>query len=270
MCSSDLDVGKYQSAIFDTVDSQINFSGIKMNIIIVPLSVPDDYIAHSPTFRMDNVRTDEGIVAANYLMPPANMNSRRDWFGVEPFLHTHEFFHATGMLTDHLGDSESGGSFLGTGNWGNMSGMMMDHLTWDKWLAGMLADSQVICASNNSIGNYWIKPATYFGNFEKLLVIPISQSKVIAIESQRAAGVNFKLTKIEQGALVYTIDTSDNRHDGGMEVIRPASRKTNPRSGPFLLWDAPLKLYESVEVWGYKITVVESGKFGDVVKVEKV
>jgi hypothetical protein len=35
------------------------------------------------------------------------------------------------------------------------------------------------------------------------------------------------------------------------------------------LGDAPLKSGESLSIWGYKITVVESGDFGDVVKVEK-
>jgi hypothetical protein len=34
--------------------------------------------------------------------------------------------------------------------------------------------------------------------------------------------------------------------------------------------DAALKVNESVTIWGYKITNVETGDFGDVVKVEKV
>jgi hypothetical protein len=38
----------------------------------------------------------------------------------------------------------------------------------------------------------------------------------------------------------------------------------------FVLADAPLKINESIISNGYKISVVESGNFGDVVKVEKV
>ena len=154
--------------------------------------------------------------------------------------------------------------------WGQMSGMLTDHLTWDKWLTGMLADTQVICAKGSSQGTYWIKPATYFGQFEKLLVVPLSDTRVIAIESQRAAGMNFKLTKESQGALVYAVDVMDTRYDGGFEVIKPSNRTSSVLEGPFIYWDAPLKLNESVNVWGYKITVVEAGDFGDVVKVEKV
>lgn len=32
---------------------------------------------------------------------------------------------------------------------------------------------------------------------------------------------------------------------------------------------AALKVGEFISVWGYKVTVIESGEFGDVVKVEK-
>ena len=265
-----LDTNRYQNAIFSAADPVIDFTGVKFNIILVPLSVPDNYIAHHPSFRMDNVSTNEGVVPANYIMPPANMNSENDWYGVEPFMHMHEFFHALGMLSDHLGNWEQGGNFYGTGMWGQMSGMLTDHLTWDKWLTGMLADTQVICAKGSSQGTYWIKPATYFGQFEKLLVVPLSDTRVIAIESQRAAGMNFKLTKESQGALVYAVDVMDTRYDGGFEVIKPSNRTSSVLEGPFIYWDAPLKLNESVNVWGYKITVVEAGDFGDVVKVEKV
>ena len=265
-----LDLPKFQKSIFDKADSQFDFTGVKMTLLIFPLTVPDNYIAHHPTFRMDNVFTNEGVVPSTYIMPPANANSRADWYGVEPFLHLHEFFHANGMLSDHLGTSDQGGDFYGTGNWGNMAGMLTDHILWDKWLAGMLSDSQVICGKSNGTSTYWLKPATYFGQFEKLLVIPLSSTRAIAVESQRLAGMNYKLTSESIGALVYTVDVLDDRYDGGFEVIKPTNRTTSVLEGPFIYYDAPLKLNESVTVWGYKITVIESGDFGDVVKVEKI
>ncbi len=264
-----LDTPKFQNAIFSTADPVIDFTNVKLTIIVFPLSVPDNYIAHHPRFRMDNVVTNEATISANYIMPPANMNSADDWYGVDPYLHLHEIHHATGMLSDHLGESEIGGTFYGTGRWGHMSGMLTDFILLDKWLTDMLDDSQVICAKSSGVGTYWVKPATYFGKFEKFLVIPLSSTKLIAIESQRAAGVNFKLTKESQGALVYTVDVMDDRYDGGFEVIRPANRKTGINNGPFPLWDAPLKLNEELAVWGYKIKVIETGTFGDVIRVEK-
>jgi hypothetical protein len=265
-----LDLARYQSDIFKEADAAFNFTGIDMSIVLVPLSTPNTLIAHSPEFRMDHVRTNEGIVEYNYLMPPASEIDYMSWFGVEPFLHLHEFFHANGLLNDHAGDDMGrSGPNVGTGTWGAMSGMLTDFILWDKWLSGMLRDSQVICANPAVTGTYWIKPASYFGEYEKMLVIPLSSTKAIAIESQRAAGLNFKLPSVSQGALVYTLDTLNSAHDEGIDVIRPPQRTGSIYSGSSTYADAPMKLGESLIVLGYKITVVESGTFGDVIKVEK-
>lgn len=265
-----LDLARYQSDIFRQADAAFNFTGIDMTIVLVPLSTPNTLIAHSPEFRMDRVRTNEGIVAYNYLMPPASEVDYMSWYGVEPFLHLHEIFHANGLLEDHDGDDMGrSGPNVGTGTWGAMSGMLTDFILWDKWLSGMLRDSQVICASSASSGTYWIKPAGIFGEYEKLLVIPISSTKAIAVESERAVGVNFKLSPASEGALVYTLDTLNTAHAEGIDVIRPPQRTGSIHSGGLTYTDAPLKLGESLEVLGYKITVIESGDFGDVIKVEK-
>ena len=266
-----LNLPKYQNDIFKKADAAFNFTGVDMTIVLVPLSTPNTLIAHSPEFRMDRVQTGEGVVSYNYLMPPATEIDAMSWFGAEPFLHLHEFFHANGLLNDHAGDDMGRtGPNVGTGTWGAMSGMLTDFILWDKWLSGMLRDSQVICANPLVTGTYWIKPAGYFGEYEKMLVIPLSSTKAIAIESQRAAGLNFKLPAVSQGALVYTLDTLNSERDEGIDVIRPPQRSGSIYSGSFTYADAPLKQGETLSVLGYKISVIESADFGDVIKVEKI
>ena len=266
-----LDVKKYQKDVFAAADPTINFTGISMTVVLVPMSVPAEYIAHTPDFRFDNVQTSEGMVPFNYIMPPASMVNKDSWYGVEPFVHLHEFFHANGLLEDHYGDDMGqSGPDVGTGFWGNMSGMLTDFIMWDKWMSGMLVDAQVICANPLIAGNYWITPATYFGKNEKMLVIPLSKSKALVVESQRQAGQNFKLTKESIGALVYVVDASVSAHGKGINVIRPEIRTTNQNQTSFVYSDAPLKLGESLATNGFKITVIETGNFGDVVKVERV
>lgn len=265
------DVEKYKKDVFAVADPQINFTGINMTFVLVPLSVPAKYIAHTPEFRFDRVQTSEGVVSSNYIMPPATAVNKDSWYGVEPFVHLHEVFHASGLLEDHYGDDMGrSGPDAGTGNWGNMSGMLTDFIVWDKWMAGMLLDSQVICANPSLIGNYWITPANYFGKNEKLLVIPISATRAIVVESERQAGQNFKLTRESVGALVFVLDVTISAHGKGINVIRPEYRQVNQNQTSFVLSDAPLKLGESLTTNGYKITVVEAGDFGDVVKVEKI
>lgn len=267
-----LDAKRLKNDIFATADTYIDFSNLKMSFVVFTQSLPNTYIAHSADFRMDFVQTKEGMVDHNYLWPSFSTgdNPDMDWFGAEPFLHLHEIFHANALLEDHYGDDFGRtGPNIGTGNWGNMSGMITDFILWDKWVAGMLADSQVICAKPNTSSTHWITPMGYFGKFEKFLVIPLSSTKAIAVESQRRAGMNFKLTAESEGALVYVIDTSIVKHGAGINVIRPSQRTESIYKTKFVMSDAPLKLGEFLIVEGHKITVVESGTFGDVVRVEK-
>ena len=266
-----MDLAKYTNDLYSVADKNIDFTGIDFAFQVVPFVTPNNYIPHSGSFRMDNIRTNEGVVEYNYIWPAPALTDGMAWNGAEPFLHLHEVFHANGLLQDHYGDDTGlPGSNLGTGNWGNMSGMMTDFIVWDKWLAGMVTDSQVICADNKSTGTYWIKPMEYFGNFEKMVVVPVSGTKAIVIESRRAGGMDFKLNKASEGALVYLIDSQDLRHGAGINVITPTGRTSTYTDMFFRLADSPLKLKESVTLEGYKITVVEAGTFGDVVKVEKV
>jgi hypothetical protein len=102
-------------------------------------------------------------------------------------------------------------------------------------------------------------------------VIPVDSTKVLVVESMRAAGFNFKIPQVAEGALVYLVDTSKTEHGRGINVLRPTNRIGSIYNVPsFVLADAPLKLNEFITSNGYKISVVESGNFGDVVKVEKV
>ena len=69
------------------------------------------------------------------------------------------------------------------------------------------------------------------------------------------------------GVLVYEIDLTKNFLETGMKLALPTNRDAN--KGPFFLAEAPLREGESVITNGFKISVIESGNFGDVVKVEK-
>ena len=76
------------------------------------------------------------------------------------------------------------------------------------------------------------------------------------------------LPKESEGALVYTVDTSATDNEYGLKAVYSTSKKIYRQ--PFILSDAPLKRGESVTTNGLKITNVESGDFGDVIKVEPV
>jgi len=267
-----MDMNAMFKDIVSAVDPAIDFSNLDLVFFVVPPTTDNDYISHGFPAPYPQLRTAEGFMPYWYFSPPMAEVNRKSWYGVEPFLHLHELMHGMNKLDDHYGDGEFGRTDgdAGTGNWSTMSGMSTDFLFWDKWITYMVGDEQVLCAKTDSTSTHWIKPSNYFGKEEKMLVIPVGSTKVLVVESMRAAGFNLKLPKISEGALVYLVDITKTGHGRGINVLRPASRIGSIyERRDFALSDAPLKLGESISSNGFKITVVESGDFGDVIKVEK-
>jgi hypothetical protein len=268
-----LDMNRLFADIVSVVDPSIDFSNLDLVFFVVPPTTDNDYIGHGFPAPHPQLRTSEGFIPYWYFSPPMSEVSRKSWFGVEPYMHLHELMHAMNKLDDHHGDGDFGriDGDAGTGNWSHMSGMSTDFLFWEKWITYMVSDDQVICAKTDSSSTHWIKPSNYFGKEEKLLVIPVDSTKVLVVESIRAAGFNLKIPRVSEGALVYLVDITKTGKGRGINVLRPSSRTTSILEiRNFALADAPLKIGESISSNGFKISVIESGDFGDVVKVEKV
>lgn len=267
-----MDMNTMFKDIVEVVDSSIDFSNLDLVFFVVPPTTDNDYISHGFPQPYPQLRTAEGFVPYWYFSPPMSEVNRKSWYGVEPYLHLHELMHGMNKLDDHYGDGDFGrvDGDAGTGNWSHMSGMLTDFLFWDKWITYMVSDDQVRCAKNDVTSTHWIKPSSYFGKEEKMLVIPIDAKKVLVVESMRAAGFNLKLGSSSEGALVYLVDINKMEHGRGINVLRPSNRSTSIYANKsFVLSDAPLKLGESITTNGIKVTVIETGVFGDVVKVEK-
>ena len=269
-------------------DPEIDFSDVDYVLIFAPDTLYVQQYNRAVGFR--NFKTAEkqirAVAAAGPLLSDGtNRNNQYEgmtqnqWLPGMPAALIHEgIYHLMG-LDDHLANemylsrnspNPSNWDDLGTGMWGNMSGMQGELLTWDKWTIGFVADTQVRCAPSDSLTTHWLRPSSSKGSFEKLLVIPLSATQGIAVESRRSTGYNYKYPKASEGALVYTIDTTETRHGYGIYVKPPAQRATNRQGNGFSRGDAALKKGESVTVSGIKISVINSGSFGDVVKVEKV
>ena len=265
-----MDMNAMFKDIVDTVDPQIDFSNLDLVFFVVPPSTNNDYISHGFPAPYPQLRTAEGFIPYWYFSPPMSEVDKKSWYGVEPFLHLHEIMHGWNKLDDHYGDGEFGrkDGDSGTGMWGIMSGMLTDFLFWDKWISFMVSDEQVRCANPASTSTHWLHPSSNFGITEKLLVIPIDSKKVLVVESMRAAGFNLKLPLKSEGALVYLVDISKTEHGRGINVLKPDGRSSTLNSN-FVLGNAAMKVGESITTNGIKVSVIESGTFGDIIKVEK-
>lgn len=259
------------NTVMAVADSSIDFSGADMVWFLAPSNVKRTLLSNQIAYGRALVTQEKTFAMSSYISSPISDFSNEGFQSREPFGFVHELMHIFDAADDHYGDYKND---LGTGGWGNMSGGQVDFLAWDKWTFGWLADAQVRCAPVNTTSVHWIKPSTIKGSHEKLLLIPVSKTKLIAVESVRNSGFNLKIPAPMLGAIVYTIDTKvlDQQivFGTGINVLCPVGRSCDytPMLRSFRLSGAALKTGESITALGYRISVAESGEFGDVIKVE--
>lgn len=250
------------------VDPQIDFTGVDVIIVVVPPGTP---LANFQQGTLKDFETKEGLVRSGTTEYPytlEKLNSVNFSNFMNPWMWIHELYHSGIGFDDHYGDNKNNlNTDYGLGWWTLMTPMGGDLSAWEKWVIGFITDSQVHCLSGNEPATRWIAPSSVKTTEKKLIVIPISATKGIAIESIRAAGLYYKIPKASEGVLAYEIDLERIGHGIGLKLILPTNR--NPNQPPFFLSQATLRRGETVVSNGFTITVVESGTFGDVIKVEK-
>lgn len=283
--SANSDRYKLINEVIKKADQSIDFSKYDYVFFVSPLTVPRQVLANQIAYGNQIFTGEKTFEVNGYITSKISDFNSQYWISREPFSFIHEMMHIFNTVNDEYGNlnewelSPDDPNFhYGVGGWGNMSGALTDHLVWDKWTAKMVSDRQVICANSNSTSIVWIKPSTIKGEHEKLLLIPLNQYQAIAIESIRNSGFNYKIPITQLGALVYLIDTKklddSLNYKYALKVYcptnRPCSVDEDRKFGNFALAGATLKIGDYLDLQGLRISLLESGDFGDVVKVEKV
>lgn len=130
---------------------------------------------------------------------------------------------------------------------------------YERWYLDWLDDSQIICSSETKFSQL-ITPLQSKGGV-KAVMIPLSVTKLIAIEVRRPIGIDKGIKK--SGTLIYTVDSSIQSGMGPVQIY-PSNLTSDP-----LYLQAPRAVGESVEVSGYTITVTSSDSNGDTVSIER-
>jgi M6 family metalloprotease-like protein len=247
---------RYVEAAVKISDPQIDFSDVDVVILAhTPKATAAEigtFIAQAGMPGSDLVfETAEGTVLNTLIQGGDSPRDLYNWI--------HEFGHMLG-LTDSGAVGKMGFDVM-------LSYFIPELTVWHRFLLDALSPGQLHCISEPGVSRHWIRPVASTGKDLKGVVIPISESFAIVVESRRRMGYDAAIGMESQGAFVYTVDTtkSGNQGSGPFQAIGP-KRMTSR-----MQWsvDSPLKFNESVSVSGWKITNVESGVFGDVVKVEK-
>ena len=177
----------------------------------------------------------------------------------------HEFGHTLGLVDLYAFNGEDSTNpydyhrFVGEYSLMGLSSLDSNspgYLAWERWLLDWIDDSQIYCM-NERTATKLITPVERAGGL-KAVVVPISKTKVVVVESRRAEGVDKNLKKA--GALVYVVDSSIQSGYGPVRVY------PNDKSDPRRL-NSTRALGESVTVEGVTITVKGTGTDGDTVEV---
>ena len=177
----------------------------------------------------------------------------------------HEFGHALGLpdlyafTREDSTNPNDGHRYVGDFSLMGLSSLDSNSpgfLAWERWLLGWLDNDQIHCMEGKSTSNLITPIGRKTGL--KAVIVPISSTKVLVVESRRAEGVDKNLKK--SGALVYLIDSAIQSGMGPVKIY-PVDNSDNRRI------QSVRAVGESVTIEGITVTVKSSDKDGDLVEV---
>lgn len=256
----------YVRAAVKVADPMIDFAKADVMVIAVPAEVTRSqiaaFIAESSEARIPDqgFQTSEKRIMNTLVM--AGASGGKDY---ELLNWAHELGHNFGLTDIRNTQNVSMQDSSDLGIYDLMNSMLAPELlAWNRFIVGGLNDNQVRCVTSGT-STHLIRPVAMPIKEEKLVVIPTGRFTAIAIESRRAIGFDAPMGTASEGVIVYEIDTTVPYGLSTMKLV-PRIGSTDKQ------WrrDSALKNGDSVSTQGWKITVVESGNFGDVVRVEKI
>lgn len=174
-----------------------------------------------------------------------------NWAGL-----AHEIGHDLGLMDLYWYDKAPEETHISMPDFDYMAnlwgGLGPEPIGWHRWLLGFLNDSQVLCSPVSYPITAKLGAIEVNGDEPKILVIPISNTQAIVIESRRPIGYDSLLTTALQGVFVYQIDTSIKTGQGPITSLRVG-----------------LKATESFSVGSLKVRILESTTYADVIEVTR-
>jgi len=252
------DAGGYMKELISASDPTVDFSKFDVAYFLSPKSIPSSSIAYGPAF-VNDLKTQDGVLRnASFSGADAYQNfPGAGWKWI-----SHETGHLFGLHDLYTVDPQPptyGSWDLMSLNWSTAA---IEINAWNRYIQGWLDDNQVNCLDKSKSANetITIDPIARINKLTKAIVVKISDSKVVVIESRRSEGFDV-LSSSQAGTLVYTVDMKIGSIKGGWETQR------RPGSTAKDFTDAALKTGDKIVVEGVSIEVISQNTEGDKVKV---
>ncbi len=235
---------RFAQDVISKVDESTDFAGVNFIFIVFPPGISEEEIGTFLVHTQGVYRTAEGNVF-NLIVAGGNYANEDTYI--------HEFGHGLGLTdirdTTDVGNQKSDGMYFDIMN----NPTYPELLVWHRFLLGILEESQIHCINSAETSSHWIVPVASSSKGVKGVIIPLNSTEALIVESRRGIGRDVRLLNSPElvGAVVYTLDSKVPYHRTPVKVLDV------------------LKVNESITFNGYKISVIEAGYFGDVVKLEK-
>ena len=250
-------------------DPSFNFTGVQTVNFILPKG-QSFILETSQGFPWDeavkNLVTNEGSVSS-FSIPGKMFDSdnRQYWS-----YFAHEFGHA--MAIPHVGSSREPNPFLGLDIMGNQDGESKELSGWLRFVAGWLDDEKVYCQELSTLKNtdVTLVPLSGTGNGVKMVVVPISETKAVVIESRRETKFSCIMSSKRNGVLVYTYDATLMHGENFLKPVTPLDRAIEYSSNcPVVGYPNPI-LYkgQKISVEGITIELIDSLNY-DKIKISR-
>ena len=250
-------------------DKVFDFTGIQTVNFILPKG--QDFVLESAQGfpwqpEVKAVVTNEGSVSS-FSIPGKffDVPERQYWS-----YYAHEFGHA--MAMPHIGSSRVSNPFIGLEIMGGQDGETRELSGWMRFVAGWLDDEKVYCQELSTLKNtdVTLVPLSGSGNGVKMVVVPVSATKAVVIESRRETKFSCKMPSKRNGILVYTYDATFGHTENFLKPATPLGRADEGSSDCFVSRYPNPILYkgDKISVEGVTIEVVDSLNY-DKIKLSK-
>jgi hypothetical protein len=176
------------------------------------------------------------------------------------------------MAMPHVGNSRDPNPFLGLDLMANQEGDSRELSGWLRFVAGWLDDEKVYCQELSTLKNNDITlvPISGSDNGIKMVVVPVSATKAVIIESRRENKFSCKMPSKRNGILVYTYDASLMHGEDFLKPVFPEGRADENTSNCLVVpYPNPI-LYkgQKISVEGISIEVIDSLNY-DKIKISR-
>jgi M6 family metalloprotease-like protein len=262
-------IAEFWTKAMTASDKNFDYTNIQTVNFILPLKqkvVDESLQGFGWEQAVKNYVTQEGSISS-FSIPGVFFNSlnRQYWS-----YWAHEFGHAMGI--PHVGSSRYANPFLGLDLMGNQDGYTRELTGWLRFVAGWLDDQKVYCQELKNLRSNEITlvPLSSSSDGIKMVVIPITNSKSLIIESRRETKFSCVMPVKRNGVLAYLYDATLGHNEAFLIPITPKGRIPEGSSNCPVEWYPNPLLYkgEKIDVEGVAIEVLDSLNF-DKIRISK-